>query len=125
MPQHSLIIEVYLRTLQEHAHLNIRKEQSTHVISEELILLGSYFFQYLENRECEYDQKTTVDFLKEGEICEATLSGVIVVTSTPDKESNKYYLGPAPLEDMQNKLRQLLVHVETIETKSATPNSSY
>ncbi|KAI3505523.1 hypothetical protein L1887_27654 [Cichorium endivia] len=59
---------------------------------------------YLENRECEYDQKTTVDFFKEGENSEATLSGVIVFTSTPDKESNKYYLGPAPLEDMARQI---------------------
>ncbi|MFS7928270.1 putative glutathione-specific gamma-glutamylcyclotransferase, gamma-glutamyl cyclotransferase [Helianthus anomalus] len=59
---------------------------------------------YLENRECEYDQKTTVDFFKDGEIGEPTLSGVIVFTSTPDKESNKYYLGPAPLEDMASQI---------------------
>ncbi|XP_076935850.1 gamma-glutamylcyclotransferase 2-1-like [Bidens hawaiensis] len=60
--------------------------------------------KYLENRECEYDKKTTVDFFKEGETDEPTLSEVIVFTSTPDKESNKYYLGPAPLEEMARQI---------------------
>lgn len=56
--------------------------------------------QYLERRECEYDQKTLVDFFKETDTLRPALSGVIVFTSTPDKVSNKYYLGPAPLEEM-------------------------
>ncbi|XP_076922850.1 gamma-glutamylcyclotransferase 2-1-like [Bidens hawaiensis] len=60
--------------------------------------------KYLENRECEYDKKTTVDSFKEGETGEPTLSDVIVFTSTPDKESNKYCLGPAPLEDMARQI---------------------
>ncbi|KAJ9537417.1 hypothetical protein OSB04_030150 [Centaurea solstitialis] len=68
---------------------------------------------YLERRECEYDQKTTVDFYKfpfyylliqEGETTDPTITGVMVFTSTPDKESNKYYLGPAPLEDMARQI---------------------
>ncbi|XP_047341637.1 gamma-glutamylcyclotransferase 2-2-like [Impatiens glandulifera] len=57
--------------------------------------------EYLERRECEYDQKTYVDFYKEGDDdTRAAVTGVMVFTSTPDKESNKYYLGPAPLEEM-------------------------
>jgi cation transport regulator ChaC len=56
--------------------------------------------EYLERRECEYDSKTLVNFYKDEDSLEPTLTGVIVFTSTPDKVSNKYYLGPAPLEDM-------------------------
>ncbi|KAL3645842.1 Gamma-glutamylcyclotransferase 2-1 [Castilleja foliolosa] len=59
---------------------------------------------YLERRECEYDQKTLVDFFKEGEPEQPLLTGVIVFTSTPDKISNKYYLGPAPIEDMARQI---------------------
>lgn len=60
--------------------------------------------EYLEKRECEYDLKTSVDFYKEGDTKQAAITGVIVFTSTPDKESNKYYLGPAPLEDMARQI---------------------
>lgn len=56
--------------------------------------------QYLERRECEYDHKITVDFYKEGEDHEPLVTGVIVFMSTPDTVSNKYYLGPAPLDKM-------------------------
>ncbi|KAK2982882.1 hypothetical protein RJ640_003538, partial [Escallonia rubra] len=60
--------------------------------------------EYLEHRECEYDQKTKVDFYKEGDSLQPAITGIIVFTSTPDKESNKYYLGPAPLEDMARQI---------------------
>jgi len=60
--------------------------------------------QYLERRECEYDQKTLVNFYKEGDSLHPALTGVIVFTSTPDKVNNKYYLGPAPLEDMARQI---------------------
>ncbi|KAJ0253177.1 Gamma-glutamylcyclotransferase 2-1 [Hirschfeldia incana] len=51
--------------------------------------------EYLEGRECEYDSKTL-----ETDTTKPILTGVIVFTSTPDKVLNKYYLGPAPLEEM-------------------------
>ncbi|XP_073001768.1 gamma-glutamylcyclotransferase 2-2-like [Typha latifolia] len=56
--------------------------------------------EYLERRECEYDSKTIVDFYKEGDILEPAVTGVFVFTSTPDKVANKYYLGPASLDEM-------------------------
>ncbi|XP_051137204.1 gamma-glutamylcyclotransferase 2-1-like [Andrographis paniculata] len=56
--------------------------------------------EYLERRECEYDKKTLVKFYREGDSDVPFLADVIVFTSTQDKISNKYYLGPAPLEDM-------------------------
>ncbi|KAJ6853986.1 gamma-glutamylcyclotransferase 2-2-like [Iris pallida] len=60
--------------------------------------------QYLERRECEYDTKASVDFYKEGDVFMPSVTGVLVFTSTPDKESNKYYLGPAPLEEMARQI---------------------
>lgn len=60
--------------------------------------------EYLERRECEYDSKTLVNFYKDEDSQNPTLTGVIVFTSTPDKVSNKYYLGPAPLEDMARQI---------------------
>ncbi|KAL9230441.1 hypothetical protein vseg_005790 [Gypsophila vaccaria] len=56
--------------------------------------------QYLERRECEYDHKIAVDFYKEGEDLEPLITEVVVFMSTPDVVSNKYYLGPAPVEEM-------------------------
>ncbi|KAK7812759.1 gamma-glutamylcyclotransferase 2-1 [Quercus suber] len=60
--------------------------------------------EYLERRECEYDGKTLVDFYKEEDSLQPALTGVIIFTSTPDRESNKYYLGPAPLEEMARQI---------------------
>ncbi|OIV97781.1 hypothetical protein TanjilG_12538 [Lupinus angustifolius] len=59
--------------------------------------------QYLERRECEYDQKTLVSFYNEEDSLNPVLTGVIVFTSTADK-ANKYYLGPAPVEDMARQI---------------------
>ncbi|PIN02595.1 putative cation transporter [Handroanthus impetiginosus] len=59
--------------------------------------------KYLERRECEYDKKTLVDFYREGDSDQPFVTGVIVFTSTP-KISNKYYLGPARLEDMARQI---------------------
>lgn len=60
--------------------------------------------QYLERRECEYDTKASVDFYKEGDDLTPAVTGVLVFTSTPDKENNKYYLGPAPMEEMARQI---------------------
>ena len=45
-----------------------------------------------------------MNFYKDEDSLEPTLTGVIVFTSTPDKVSNKYYLGPAPLEEMASQI---------------------
>lgn len=66
--------------------------------------IESAAMQYLERRECEYDHKISVDFFKEGEELEPLITGVIVFMSTPDKVSNKYYLGPAPLDEMARQI---------------------
>ncbi|KAK9097682.1 hypothetical protein Scep_023113 [Stephania cephalantha] len=63
-----------------------------------------FAMEYLERRECEYDQKTLVDFFTEGDTIMPMLTEVLVFTSTPDKISNKYYLGPAPLEEMASQI---------------------
>ncbi|KAF0935894.1 hypothetical protein E2562_036630 [Oryza meyeriana var. granulata] len=60
--------------------------------------------KYLEKRECEYDQKISVDFYKEGDSSKPAVTGVLVFASTPDPIGNKYYLGPAPLEDMARQI---------------------
>ncbi|KAL5665382.1 hypothetical protein ACJX0J_025490, partial [Zea mays] len=60
--------------------------------------------QYLERRECEYDQKISIDFYKEGDPLKPAVTGVLVFVSTPDPIGNKYYLGPAPLQDMARQI---------------------
>ncbi|THU60515.1 hypothetical protein C4D60_Mb07t13600 [Musa balbisiana] len=60
--------------------------------------------QYLERRECEYDMKASVDFYKEDDPIKPAVTGVLVFVSTPDKEANRYYLGPAPLEEMARQI---------------------
>nr|XP_017230342.1 PREDICTED: putative glutathione-specific gamma-glutamylcyclotransferase 2 [Daucus carota subsp. sativus]XP_017230343.1 PREDICTED: putative glutathione-specific gamma-glutamylcyclotransferase 2 [Daucus carota subsp. sativus] len=60
--------------------------------------------EYLERRECEYDRKTIVEFFKEEDSEQPAITGMLVFTSTPDKVSNRYYLGPAPLEDMARQI---------------------
>jgi cation transport regulator ChaC len=59
---------------------------------------------YLERRECEYDQKISVDFYKDGNSLEPAVTDVLVFVSTPDPVGNKFYLGPAALEDMARQI---------------------
>nr|POE99834.1 gamma-glutamylcyclotransferase 2-2 [Quercus suber] len=42
--------------------------------------------------------------MEEEDSLQPALTGVIIFTSTPDRESNKYYLGPAPLEEMARQI---------------------
>nr|AAC26229.1 contains similarity to E. coli cation transport protein ChaC (GB:D90756) [Arabidopsis thaliana] len=42
--------------------------------------------------------------MEENDTSTPIVTGVIVFTSTPDKVSNKYYLGPAPLEEMARQI---------------------
>ncbi|XP_078433904.1 gamma-glutamylcyclotransferase 2-2-like [Wolffia australiana] len=60
--------------------------------------------KYLEKRECEYDLKAHVDFYSEENPLKPAVTDVIVFISTPDKEVNKYYLGPAPVEEMARQI---------------------
>ncbi|XP_024005806.1 gamma-glutamylcyclotransferase 2-2 isoform X1 [Eutrema salsugineum] len=129
----ALIIEVHQNTLQELAHSRklkkpyagvlhsvsvgdqkknvwlwryvlASKTRLLHVSCSCLCFIHFIHAQYLERRECEYDHKTCVDFYKEDDPLKPAVTGVIVFTSTPDKVSNKYYLGPAPLEDMARQI---------------------
>ncbi|KAK8954638.1 hypothetical protein KSP39_PZI002505 [Platanthera zijinensis] len=60
--------------------------------------------QFLEKRECEYDKKASVEFYKDGDSLQPHLTDVLVFISTPDVISNRYYLGPAPLEEMARQI---------------------
>ncbi|KAJ3679454.1 hypothetical protein LUZ60_017465 [Juncus effusus] len=60
--------------------------------------------EYLERRECEYDKKISVDFYEEGGPLRPVVTGVLVFVSTPDTKINKYYLGPAPLDEMARQI---------------------
>jgi len=59
---------------------------------------------YLEVREKEYDQKAYVDFYFDEDSTEPAISGVLVYIASTDKNSNKNYLGPAPLEMMAHQI---------------------
>ncbi|XP_078433891.1 gamma-glutamylcyclotransferase 2-2-like isoform X3 [Wolffia australiana] len=56
--------------------------------------------KYLEKRVCEYNLKAYVDFYVEENPLKPAVTDVTVFISTPDKEVDKYYLGPAPVEEM-------------------------
>lgn len=60
--------------------------------------------EYLERREIEYDHKIHVNFYKEEEDLEPTATEVIIFMATPDIISNKYYLGPSPIDEMARQI---------------------
>ncbi|XP_078433883.1 gamma-glutamylcyclotransferase 2-2-like isoform X2 [Wolffia australiana] len=60
--------------------------------------------KYLEKRVCEYNLKAYVDFYVEENPLKPAVTDVTVFISTPDKEVDKYYLGPAPVEEMARQI---------------------
>eukprot|EP00252_Welwitschia_mirabilis_P013132 TRINITY_DN29009_c0_g1_i1.p1 TRINITY_DN29009_c0_g1~~TRINITY_DN29009_c0_g1_i1.p1 ORF type:complete len:192 (-),score=27.34 TRINITY_DN29009_c0_g1_i1:301-876(-) len=60
--------------------------------------------EYLERRECEYDTKSYIDFYTDEDHSKPVLTDILVFTTTPNKETNKYFLGPAPLEAMAKQI---------------------
>ncbi|KAK3041541.1 hypothetical protein RJ639_002227 [Escallonia herrerae] len=74
MYQHALITEAHQNTLQEHVLWNAKTDP----------FAGVLLIVYEEAWKRKVQQWS--------------------FTSTPDKESNKYYLGPAPLEDMARQI---------------------
>ncbi|WVZ75962.1 hypothetical protein U9M48_023974 [Paspalum notatum var. saurae] len=81
--------------------------------------------QYLERRECEYDQKISVDFYEEGDSLKPAVAGVLVFVSTPDPIGNKYYLGPAPLQDMARQGTAFLFFFYHIQIATANGPNGY
>ncbi|EFJ32554.1 hypothetical protein SELMODRAFT_85708 [Selaginella moellendorffii] len=66
--------------------------------SEELVL------SYLELREKEYDVRAYIDFYTVDSPAQPALRGVLVYIGSQNKQNNKYYLGPAPIEDMASQI---------------------
>ncbi|XP_024373184.1 gamma-glutamylcyclotransferase 2-3 [Physcomitrium patens] len=59
---------------------------------------------YLELREFEYDLRTFVDFFTEESPEEPVITGVLVYIGSPNRSKNRYYLGPAPLQNMASQI---------------------
>ncbi|KAL6877591.1 hypothetical protein ACP4OV_012806 [Aristida adscensionis] len=77
--------------------------------------------KYLEKRECEYDQKISVDFYKEEDSLRPAVTGVLVFVSTPDPVGNKYYLGPAPLKEMARTMKLDIFYSKLCNTTHIIP----
>lgn len=72
---------------------------------------------YLEVRECEYDVKNVVEFFTEESPNKPVIPEVLVFMSTLDRVKNKYYLGPAPREEMSMQI--------AMATGPSGPNCDY
>eukprot|EP00268_Persea_americana_P015923 TRINITY_DN17528_c0_g1_i2.p1 TRINITY_DN17528_c0_g1~~TRINITY_DN17528_c0_g1_i2.p1 ORF type:complete len:114 (+),score=21.60 TRINITY_DN17528_c0_g1_i2:578-919(+) len=59
---------------------------------------------YLEVREKQYDEKAYLDFYTEPASLSPAVSGVMVYIASPDKNLNRNYLGPTPLEEMARQI---------------------
>ncbi|KAJ7544712.1 hypothetical protein O6H91_09G090400 [Diphasiastrum complanatum] len=59
---------------------------------------------YLALREKHYDVRALVNFFTVESSSEPALSSVLVYIGSPNKTENKYYLGPASLEDMASQI---------------------
>jgi cation transport protein ChaC len=60
--------------------------------------------QYLEVREKQYDEKIHLDLYTDSSPKVPAVENVTVYLATTNKESNKNYLGPAPLEEMARQI---------------------
>jgi len=72
-----------------------------------LLLLAFTFrfeLQYLEVREKQYDEKIHLDLYTDSSPKVPAVENVTAYLATTNKESNKNYLGPAPLEEMARQI---------------------
>ncbi|XP_039773093.1 gamma-glutamylcyclotransferase 2-3-like [Panicum virgatum] len=60
--------------------------------------------EYLEVREKQYDEKIHLDLYTDSSPKVPAVEHVTVYLATTNKESNKNYLGPAPLEEMARQI---------------------
>ncbi|XP_012703318.1 gamma-glutamylcyclotransferase 2-3, partial [Setaria italica] len=60
--------------------------------------------EYLEVREKQYDEKVYLDLYTDSSPKVPAVANVMVYFATTNKESNKNYLGPAPLEEMTRQI---------------------
>ncbi|RLM65649.1 hypothetical protein C2845_PM16G09080 [Panicum miliaceum] len=60
--------------------------------------------EYLEVREKQYDEKIHLDLYTDSSPKVPAVENVTVYLATTNKESNKNYLGPAPLEEMARQI---------------------
>ncbi|KAJ7562138.1 hypothetical protein O6H91_03G056000 [Diphasiastrum complanatum] len=66
--------------------------------SEQLVL------SYLEVREKEYDVRAYLDFFTVESSSKPAISGVLVYIGSSNRSDNKFYLGPAPVEEIASQI---------------------